>query len=231
MWLLLVPHITAYIQYLFYCDWLISVSIMSSWSIHIVTPSCLQKLLWKQDNESWPLASGPQALGLSSERPSLGDHSPFKGIGDGIVGISWTPQKKSVYHSLCLLPFSFQGPLKSKASYFSHWKASAGLAVRLGTVGSQDRLCSRLGTRPQCPMFGPSSRFEIAFPCLQRFLPHHTMSGFCSGCRKAGTFCADHADSHVGLLAELVSGCQSPGWLPCLLLGSLVMSDMTGSDF
>lgn len=49
------------------------------------------------------------------------------------------------------------------------------------------------------------------------------------GCRETATFFAGHADSHVGVLAELASDWQSPGLLPCLLLGSLVMSDMAGS--
>lgn len=79
--------------------------------------------------------------------------------------------EKSADH--CLLSSPFQGPLKSKAAKSSHWKASAGLAVRLGTGGSQDRLCSCLGAMPHFTTFGSNSHFGMAFPCLQWLLSHH----------------------------------------------------------
>lgn len=92
--------------------------------------------------------------------------------------------KKSACHSHCLLPSPFQGLLTSKAAKYSHWKASAGLAVRLGTIGSQDRLRSCLGTRPQFTTFGSNSHFEMAFPCPQWLLPCHSVSDFCGGLQR-----------------------------------------------
>lgn len=80
-------------------------------------------------------------------------------------------------------------------------------------------------------MFGPNSCFETALRSLQWLLPPMQDVASVVGSRKLVTFCAGHADSHVGLLAELGSGRQSPGSLPWSLLGSLVMSDMAGSGF
>ena len=93
-----------------------SVNIMSSKSIHVVTLSYFWKLLWKQKNESWPLASGPQALGLNSERGFLGDHFPFKEIGDDMAGICWTHWNEICWPYSLPVSFSFLGVIKVQSS-------------------------------------------------------------------------------------------------------------------
>lgn len=99
----------------------------------------------------------------------------------------WHTPEKSVYHSLCLLPIPFQGPLKSKAATSFNRRALE--AWQWGWAPLVARTdCSRLGTRPQCTMFGPNLHFEIDFPCLQWSLPHHTMSGFCCRLKKSCHF-------------------------------------------
>lgn len=153
-----VHYINGIIQYLSYCGGLISLNVMSSRPAHIVAPIYFQLLLWKQENENWILPN-VQYEAWVQKGGCLGNLFSFKEIAMALLTFPGHPGKFCLPFSLPVAcPFS--GAIKTQSSHLFPQKSLRGLAVRLGIVGSQERLCSRLGTRPQCTMFGPNLHFE-----------------------------------------------------------------------
>ena len=82
---------------------------------------------------------------LAWKIPWTEEPGKLQSIGLHRVGHNWAcmhqqDKKRPADRSLCSLPSPTQGPLESKAASSSQWKACAGLAVRLGTIRSPDRI-------------------------------------------------------------------------------------------